>query len=170
MTSKQIYTLIVLVVVVTLIIIFGRVNERRANEDGFNTQNNNPASVGVNTIPKGYSPNVPINAEPTKPKTEMAVVSANGSPNSKFNTYAITASVSGYSPNTLTVKKGDIIEINFNSVGGDYDLFSESAGFYVNNVTKNISFTASTAGTFIFECRNSCPPAGKIKGSFIVKP
>jgi plastocyanin len=121
-------------------------------------------------LDKKYTADVPKEAKPTKPTEVIVLENGNGNQQGIF---AITASASGYSPSSVTVKKGDIVTFQLTANGADYDMFSPTMGFYIfakKGETKEIGFKTTVSGTFLFECRDKCPVTGKIQGTIIVLP
>ncbi len=122
---------------------------------------------------QGYSPEVPANAAPGAPEAQIAIPAQPGQPLRTFNVFSLVASRDGYSPSSVTVRRGDVIEINLSSEGGDFDLFSPSLGFYVfarRGETKGISFEVPVTGTFSLLCRDHCPSGGTMEGKLVVLP
>lgn len=120
--------------------------------------------------PSAFNPDVPrdatlsdaVNEAPAAPGTEEL-----------FKTFNITAAARGYDPSTLTIRMGDITQIRFSATDGDYDLFVPYAGLYQSvrrGETRQITFQATTAGTFQFFCRDHCPSGGRIEGAIVVLP
>lgn len=119
---------------------------------------------------KKYTAETPKDSAPTKPTETIMLENGNGNQQGIF---AITASASGYTPASITVKSGDIITFQLTAQGADYDMFSSSMGFYLSakkGTTEEIGFKTSLPGTFLFECRDNCPLGGKIQGTIIVLP
>jgi len=170
MTKKQIIIVIVLAIVVLAGIVIGVfLRGEKAPEEGTKTET--PATT-TSSIP-AYSPEVPKDAEPTVPQQAIPFTPGSTESKNKVGTFPITVSASGYSPNSITVNRGDIVTLSLTSQGGTYDMFSSSQGFYVSapsGATKEISFKATTPGTFGWECREHCPSSGKIQGKLIVLP
>ncbi|MFH0806278.1 MAG: cupredoxin domain-containing protein [Candidatus Brennerbacteria bacterium] len=119
-----------------------------------------------------FTSEVPESAVLTTPTQTIEIVNQPGErPGVKFRIFQIVANRNGYTPSSLTVNRGDTVEINLNADGESYDMFSSSAGFYASaapNAPGKVSFKAGTGGTFLFECRDHCPPGDKIKGTLIV--
>lgn len=116
-----------------------------------------------------YSGEVPKDAVATTP-VESAPV---GSGDSSLNFFSLTASKSGFSPATITVKKGDLAQLVFSAKDGDYDFFIPATALYHSakmGESKQILIQLSDSGTFVFECRDFCPDSGKISGQLIVLP
>ena len=90
----------------------------------------------------------------------------------KFGAFNMTVSSAGFSPNEITVGKGDVVQIRLTAEGGDYDFSMPYTGHYVvvpEGETKQITFGINTVGTYAFMCRDYCH--GKtISGSLIVLP
>lgn len=177
MTQKQTSVVVVFSVIVLIGIIIGVLSRKGSipvspgsQPGGEITATSTPKDKG-NT---GFTSEVPKNAELSVPTQTIQIVNQpNSAPGAKFVSFQITASKSGYSPSSITVKKGDTVEINLGAQDGNFDLFSGSAGFYVSaspSKSGKISFKADTSGTFSFGCKDHCPTGGKISGEFIVLP
>ncbi len=68
---------------------------------------------------------------------------------------------------------GDVVQIRLTAVGGDYDFAVPWSGLYTavkEGETKQITFGATSAGTFVFMCRDLCPGGRTINGSIVVIP
>ncbi len=120
-----------------------------------------------------YNPTVPQNAAPTN---AQQVTPASTDPNlsTRSRLYAMSASASGFSPNSITVNEYDTVRINFTAADGDYDFSIPYLGVNFSTVpkgmTKLLMFNASGAGVFGFECNTACPQSGKIKGTLTIIP
>ena len=128
-----------------------------------------PAS-SVPSNPSGYVAGVPKGAALTQTVSEAP---AAPSATERLRVFQMSASEGGYLPSTITVNKGDIVNIKLTALAGDYDFSMPYTGMYQSvkqGETKQIGFGAVTAGTFTFECRSFCPAGGKITGSVIVLP
>lgn len=128
-----------------------------------------PDSVAT-SVPATFSPTVPDGAVLTE-----AVSEAPAAPGvaERLKTINLAVTERGYDPATLTVQMGDITQVKLSASDGDYDLFIPYAGLYQSvrrGETKNITFQATTVGTFQFFCRDHCPAGGRIKGLLIVLP
>ncbi len=170
MTRKQTVILIALIVFVAGGIIFGaanRINKKSAN--------NNPPQIPPVSDSKNsgeyYTPEVPKNAELTKPESEAPAFL--GATEEKFRIFDMQVNKDGYSPDSFTVNLGDTVQIKMTSVDGDYDFSMPWSGLYQfakRGENKTITFGATSAGTFVFECRDHCPPDKVLKGTIIVLP
>ncbi|MEK7626669.1 MAG: cupredoxin domain-containing protein [Patescibacteria group bacterium] len=122
----------------------------------------------------GFTSEIPKNVEPTKPSLDIPITSQSAGGNvSNYKVFSVNATASGYVPSEIVAKKGDVVEINLSASGGSYDLFSQSAGFYVSAAsgkTGKITFTPSDSGTYSFSCRDMCPAGKIISGQLIVLP
>lgn len=128
------------------------------------------ATEGVMGGTKKFSSDVPLNAAPTTPDIE-APAAQDGA--ARFGRFNISVSREGYAPATITVKLGNLVQINLTAVGGNYDFSMPWSGLYqmVNSgETKQISFQTTSAGTYVFECRDLCPAGKTISGRLIVLP
>jgi len=121
-----------------------------------------------------YTPEIPRDAVLTTPVEEVPVIDpGTGEQKGRVGVFAITATRSGYNPETITVKLGDVVNLELTAQGGAYDIHSPYLGFYLSaqdGETKQLSFKASLTGTFSFECRDYCPVGGKISGRLIILP
>lgn len=175
MSRKQIVILAASGVFVALVAFFGFLNRQgifRSGEAPAAGVGDSTAGAGAEA-PAAYSPEVPKGAVETKPQSEILVQSPAGEVRGAIGTYAITASARGYEPSELAVPLGNAVTVELTAQGGSYDLYSESAGFYVSapdGGKGTVSFTPSVPGTFLFECRDLCPPGGKISGTLVVLP
>ncbi len=129
-----------------------------------------PSESAKELAAKKYTAEVPKNAVETKPATE-----APAAPNvtAKLGTYNIDMSRSGFSPASVTVKKGNLATIIITAVDADYDVRIPYMEMWVNikkGEKKNLSFQTNTTGTFIFECDKQCPAGVKTQGTLIVLP
>jgi heme/copper-type cytochrome/quinol oxidase subunit 2 len=178
MTRKQTVIIIVLAVVVLgglIVGVFVRNGEIPAGPAGSVSGGN----FSTSTLPAGsvvsgttvlYNPTVPQNATASIP-----VQSAPAAPNvsEQLGIFNMTVSASGFSPVTLTVHQGDLVQIRVTAVGADYDIVIPYMGLsatVAKGETKQISFGATSSGTFGFSCDKKCPAGGKISGEIIVLP
>ncbi len=177
MTQKQTSVVVIFSVVVLVGIVIGVLSRKGSapvSPGGQTGETITATSTPSGKEKSGFTTEVPKNAELSVPSQTIQIVNQpNVEPGAKFVSFQITASKNGYSPSSITVKKGDTVEINLVAQDGSYDLFSGNAGFYASaSPTKSgkISFKADTSGTFSFTCRDRCPSSGKISGELIVLP
>lgn len=120
-----------------------------------------------------FTSEVPEDAVPTPPKTETPA-STNPDLGTKILGFDLRASRGGFSPSSIVVNHGDTLVIDFTAVDDDYDLDIPYLGVYFPAVsegsTKKLPLDTSLPGTFTFQCRNSCPLTGVIRGELIVLP
>jgi len=132
-----------------------------------------PATAQPATTPTLYKPSVPQGATLTTP-TAVAPASGNASSDAKARFLTLQASASGFSPATITVKRGDTVYVDFTAVDGTYDLSIPYLGAAFNAVpqgtTKRLPFDTDLSGTFTFECSKACPASGSITGDLVVLP
>ncbi len=171
MTKKQITIVIVLGVVVFGGIVIGIFfRNAQTPQNGPAAPEGNPSS-GETVISKGeYTSEVPKNATLTVPVHE-----APAAPNvpQTLGIFSMTVSENGFNPDSITVKNGNLVQINLTAVGVDFDFSMPYTGLYTmvkKGETKQVSFQTTGTGTFVFECRDHCPPSGKIQGTVIVIP
>lgn len=117
-----------------------------------------------------YTSEVPKGAVETKPQKE-----APAAPNvtAKLGLYELSMTRSGFSPASVTVKKGNLATISITAVDADYDVKIPYMEMWVTikkGEKKSLSFQTNTSGTFLFECDTLCPAGGRVQGSLIVLP
>lgn len=173
MTKKQVVTLVIVAVIVVVGIVVGVTTRQkgvfiRGDEKGRGVVEEITAPTGE-AVPV-FTSEVPAGAEPTEP-----AISAPAAPDrtEKLNIFNMAVSAAGYEPDSITVKKGDIMTIRLTAQGGTYDVQIPYTGHYAkvsNGETKEVSVGMNTAGTYTFLCRDFCPQGRTISGSIIVLP
>lgn len=175
MTRNQIITLSVLGVVVCALVLLGIFHQKNLllgldKEQEIKTVI--PPREEAKTF--GFSPEVPKEVTTTTVSKAEAPASSNPSLNTKMRFYDMKATSKGFIPPSIAVNKGDTVQIDFTAVDGDYDLDFPYLGAYFSTVkkgeTKKLPFDTSLPGTFVFECKNSCPISGRIQGTLVVLP
>ncbi|MDP2704555.1 MAG: cupredoxin domain-containing protein [bacterium] len=175
MTPRQKITLIISVVVVIGLVVTGM-----ATKGGAPAKNGNqPAeSEGEKNVTTGapeeeleaiFTEETPAFAKLSEPKEETVADKETGA---KLGTFEMKIDGRGYTPNELTVKKGDVVQIRIFAVDADYDFTIPYVGIYQlieKEDTKTVSFRATNVGTLAFTCRDHCPRSGR-EGKLIVIP
>lgn len=87
--------------------------------------------------------------------------------------FDVSASQFSFTPNTLTVRKGDTVVINLSTVDVPHGFAVTDFGFSLSATTPGQvvsgSFVADKAGTFTFFCNVSCGTGhGSMKGTLVV--
>lgn len=173
MTRKQLVILVAGGLIVVLGIIGGVLTKKGTPVFGPTEREESATSAPVEegTAPVAeYTAETPKNAEPTKPQIEAPAAPGRSE---KLGIFEMTVSSRGFEPNSITVNKGDVIQIRLTALDGDYDFTVPYNGLYVAlkaGETKQVTFGATTAGTFGFTCRDFCPRGKTIGGSIIVLP
>ncbi len=176
MSSKYIRTIVALLVIIAVIVVLGFFFRSRKQEVSpssspqFGGGEASTTEILTNLQKNKYVPDIPINAKPTKPKE-----SSPAAPNSKVNLglFEIQGTKDGFNPSSIIVTSGDLVQMKFTAVDGDYDFSMPYFGLYQfakKGETKNISFQTTGEGTLLFECKDHCPSKGKIEGQFVVMP
>jgi hypothetical protein len=170
MTKKQIYILVAF----GILLVVGIISMLLTKND---TVSGEPVLLGEEGItkpkvPPPYDLKVPPSATKlSEPKAEAPANPSGG--DSKFKTFDLVISSNGFSPEKIVVKQGDIVHINLLSNESTYDVWFRGYDVYgvaKPGTTKFAEFGASAVGTFPYECKEFCPIAKKIQGSFIVLP
>ena len=174
MTKRQIIILLALgvfVILVVLFSVFGR--ELKTKFLGDSDVSEGDLEKMLEKSGNSYVPQIPKDAELSVPKLESPA-STNKDSETKALFFDLKAARDGFNPPKITVNKGDNLQIDFTAVDGDYDLDIPYLGVYFAAVkkgtTKRLPFDTSLSGTFVFECRDYCPPGGTIEGELIVLP
>ena len=174
MSRKQLIILAVTGGFIVLVVIIGVLSG-----DGWlsgsslpNVENESPIN-GTGVMESGrqlFTPEVPVDAVITPPAIEAPV-----SPGSTASVKIFSVSISrnGYEPSTITVNRGDNVDLRLTATDGDYDWSLPAVGYYQSmkkGEMKRVVFDAALVGTFRFECRDLCPLGGKISWELIVVP
>lgn len=120
---------------------------------------------------KKYTPEAPKDAVQSEPVVRAPANPHNNIQHLDFYDIAITSN--GFFPNSITIKKGDLIKLRFTAKDGAYDVaipYMELSTSIKQGETRQVSFQADGQGTFVFECQNQCPVDKKIDGVLIVVP
>jgi heme/copper-type cytochrome/quinol oxidase subunit 2 len=174
MEQKKWYGIGAVCLIVVCIVVIAIVSPKKGGvgtpvpPQGLPTVPNEPAEPTLEK--EGYVSDVPSNAVVSVPVTE-----APAAPNvtEKFRSYEISITKEGYSPSSITVNKGDVIQLSLTAVDGAYDFSMPYTGLsqtFAKGERKQVSFGATSAGTFEFRCDAACPPGKIIRGQLIVLP
>ena len=98
------------------------------------------------------------------------VVPSGGSLNSSFRQFDVKGDGGKYAPGTIVVDENDIVDVFFESVDADYDLYFPDFGIYkkiMKGGKAKIQFQPYPYGEYKFYCKDSC--GGKdVSGKLIV--
>lgn len=173
MSKKQVIILVVAGVIVVVGIIFGILGRQGGiftpADKGEKQSGEGRAPLGDAEVPL-FTTEVPKDAKPTAPQAEAP---ATPGATEKLGIFEMRVSSNGFEPNSITVNKGDVVQIRLTAQGGDYDFTVPYGGLYTEvkeGETKQITFGATSVGTFSFMCRDFCPAGKTITGSIIVLP
>ncbi|MBI3588829.1 MAG: hypothetical protein HY093_00225 [Candidatus Liptonbacteria bacterium] len=112
------------------------------------TQTKTPPNV---VVPEENSKNVPANV--AKPENVSVLNSDAGT---KFRTFKISAAGNQFTPNTMIVKAGDVLKIEFTAVDKSYDFTQPNYGIRPFSTEKGktriLNFQAGGLGKFTFYC------------------
>jgi heme/copper-type cytochrome/quinol oxidase subunit 2 len=89
---------------------------------------------------------------------------------SAFRHFDISATGNAYSPSTIVVNEGDVIDLSFTATDRDYDIFFPDFGVYKaakKGQTVKLQFQGYPFGQYAFRCSESCGSA-KVEGKLIV--
>jgi hypothetical protein len=174
MSRKQLIILTLAGGFIVLVVVFGFVSK-----DGVLPGAPARSGLGNEAAPEGadgmmggeqvFTPEVPADAVVTTPDVETPA-SQNG--DASFGVFNMTVSSAGFVPGTLTVKLGNLVQINLAAVGGACDFSLPYLGLSTRAVageTKQVSFQTTRAGTYDFMCIGFS--SGKtVRGDLIVTP
>lgn len=173
MVNKNLFILVLIIILIAfgavLISNKGKISDLLSKK----LDQDDVAKLPVDSKPNDYyKPDVPKDAVITTPSSEDSA-STNVNSEEKFRTFNLSINQNGYNPQTIVVNKDDIIEIRMEALDGNYAFNLPALGIYklVKKGEKNkVGFGVRTTGTFIFDCKDYCPPNKKISGSLIVLP
>lgn len=126
--------------------------------------------VNPNTVVPGTdSANLPSNVA----KPDEQVQSAPGSSINVNEFPTIRVENNKFSPDTVIVRKGEILRVEFLAVDKDYDFVQPDNGLSTplpKGQVKRVGFQANMDGKFIFYCERCGGPAKGPVGYFVVVP
>ena len=120
-------------------------------------------------------PTVETNSTMPVPKTTGSdVVEKVVENNGPVKEFTVTGSSFKFSPNTITVKKGDTVRVNFKSSGGtlhnfvidEFDVATSQLG---DEETEEVEFVADKSGTFEYYCSMGNHRAMGMVGKLVVE-
>lgn len=172
MSRKQVITLAAVGVGIALLIVWGLLARQGAipGLPGAGEKEEAATSTPSPLDETGYMSEVPADAVITPPAIE-APVSPGSAASAKI--FSVSISRNSYEPSTITVNRGDNVDLRLTATDGDYDWSLPAVGYYQamkRGEMKRVVFDAALAGTFRFECRDFCPAGKTISGQLIVLP
>ncbi len=170
MSRKQIFIIAGLVLLAAAFVYLGNFATKPLPPSPISGMDILEKKSAATSVPAVFSPEVPKDAVISKPVSSAPTPTGDGN---IFGVYAISASASGFSPNQITVKKGDVVKIEFTAVDGKYDFSLQGYGNYLvaeKGEMKKVSFLPDTIGTFLFTCKDFCPVGKKSQGTLIILP
>ena len=136
------------------------------------------ASAGAEAKPAQSQPSQPAPSSPLPPKSPTTDADKPDQPQPApdvptTKSFTITASQWAFSPNTITVKQGNMVRLRVTSLDVPHGILIQ--GYDINKVlnpneTVTIEFTADKKGTFPFRCSVQCGGGHPdMKGQLIVE-
>ncbi len=123
-----------------------------------------------------------MSESPSVPPTPTATFSPDTSPNasitpsepvSEVKTFVVTGQPFSFTPNEITVNKGDTVRIVFKNLSGNHnwtiDEFNARTKVIKTGEEDTIEFIADKAGTFQYYCSVGTHRQMGMRGEFIVK-
>ncbi|MFH0712862.1 MAG: cupredoxin domain-containing protein [Candidatus Jorgensenbacteria bacterium] len=171
MSGRQVIILVAVVVIVVAAVVVGVfVREDEGPAVPGEEENGSVSGISGGEEAPDFTSETPVNAELTE-----AAVEAPAAPGAqeKFGAFNMTVGVAGFNPDSITVGKGDVVQIRLTAQGGNYDFSMPYNGLYVavkSGEMKQITFGINTEGTYSFMCRDFCPAGKTISGQLIVLP
>lgn len=171
MEKKKLYGIIAACLIVACAVVLSLVLKKDAPQGPGQQLPTGEETVQPPTLEKeGHIPDVPAGAVVTPPVSEAP---AAPDATERFRVYTLVVSKEGYAPNQIVVNKGDVVQLNLTASGGSYDFSMPYTGLSQSvgpGETKQVSFGATSEGTFEFRCNTACPPGKVIRGQLIVLP
>lgn len=171
MTKKQITYLSVGIIIVLALVAYGvfftGIGEKKPSVI---TEEESKTAAEERLEAQKYTPEVSKDVKPTTPKFESSIA-----PNvkGKIGAFDLKITKDGFNPQEIIVNNGDFVQLVVVAEDGDYDVSVPYLGLYQSlkkGEIKQIGFSATAPGSFMIECRDFCPSAGKIQGQLIVLP
>jgi heme/copper-type cytochrome/quinol oxidase subunit 2 len=176
-TKKIMLAVIVIVVVIIIVALSGwYVNMKRASV----ASPSGSGTTGLVTPTSSTRTDAPTNvAVPDKGASNVAanvavpVVQGAGDPagNVSYRSFNIAIQNGAYTPNTVVVKQGDTVDLEFTAADAAYDFTQPDYGFnaaIAKGKTQKIQFQALATGNFIFYCASCGGPSKGPVGHIIV--
>jgi heme/copper-type cytochrome/quinol oxidase subunit 2 len=176
MTTKNKIVSVVVIVLVALVIVVVVVMNRSSSPTTAPGNNQTQATTPTTSTraPAPVDVTVPSqNATATAPDVAVPqiVSPANAHSTSDYRSFSITADNNQFTPSTIIVNQGDIVNIVMTAVGKTYDFTQPDYGFkqtILAGQTKTIQFGATAAGQFTFYCTSCGGPMQGPTGTIIV--
>jgi plastocyanin len=124
-----------------------------------------PVPVGT-TVPNEGAANTPANVA-----VPVVQAPANPSGDTTYRSFNINIKGGAYSPSTVIVKEGDIVNLRLTAVDANYGFAQSDYGFntaIAQGKTKTIQFQAVQVGDFAFYCPSCGGPSKGPVGHIIV--
>jgi plastocyanin domain-containing protein len=173
MGRRNIFVILVLLVVLGLVIWIILAQKNGGNYFGFNgggteqkPQTYQPISGPVTVVNKGQSAPeniaVPVNQTP-----------AGNNTSAQFRGFNINVDGTSFTPNTVIVKVGDTVHLSITALGGSYDFTQPDYGIKKQlpvGQSTPVEFQATAAGKFTFYCTSCGGPSTGPVGYVTVSP
>jgi plastocyanin len=160
-SNKTVIWTIIAIVIIALLgwWIYGVSTSNQATDD----------SAAGGTVPAGSGIEEGAAGGPVATSTVSSTTTSEASP----KTIVISAQNYSFSPNTITVNKGDTVTIELKNAGGFHDLkidapYNVATKRLQDGQSETISFVADTAGSFEYYCSVGQHRQMGMKGTLIV--
>jgi len=170
METKKLYGIIAVCLIVALVIILSFVLKKEAVPPGGELPTGGEEVQEPSLERDGHVADIPSDAVVTVPVSEAP---AAPDADERFRVYTLSVSAGGFVPDRIVVNKGDVVQLNIGAVGGTYDFSMPYTGLsqlIPSGESRQVSFGATSEGTFEFKCSAACPASGVIRGQLIVLP
>jgi heme/copper-type cytochrome/quinol oxidase subunit 2 len=117
-------------------------------------------------------PNQGDKSAPTDVAVPQVQAPASQTSGSQYRSFNITVRDGVYSPATVAVNSGDVVDLEISAVGAAYGFTQPDYGFNASipaGATQRIQFQAANAGKFTFYCAACGGPSKGPVGYLIVK-
>ena len=128
------------------------------------SDNSNPKEIST-----GNTTNMPVPPSPSSgniqpaPPTEQLVIKM----------FTVSGKNFAFEPSTISVNKGDTVEITFKNTGGTHDFrideFNVATKQIKDGAGETVQFVADKAGSFEYYCSVGTHRAMGMKGTFVVE-
>lgn len=103
---------------------------------------------------------------------QIQAPSAQNDPSAQYRSYGIKIENGQFTPDTVVLNYGDVIDLEITAVDGNYDFTQPDFGWHSNiakGATQRIQGSASAKGKFTFYCKSCGGPSKGPVGYIIIK-
>lgn len=174
MSSKSKIICIVIIALVAIGVIAFFITRPSSTPTSMSSSNQIEATGTRAPVPAGVT--VPSQGEATAPNVAppQVVSPAKAGSDSEYRSFSITADDNQFTPSTIVVNQGDVVNLIITAVDKNYDFTQPDYGFkqvaILKGQSKTIQFGATATGQFTFYCSSCGGPTQGPTGYIIIVP